>query len=379
MLRVSCFYGGTIGPRTITGGDRHGLEIWSAWSQREDCDLEVFTSYWGSELIKAFGYQLNTRATEEKPSEIGVSRLGYARRFTNALRTALSAPHADVVYAASPYFYDLLPALALKLRTRRSRLIVALFHLIPPPSKRTGSPVVNTIAWIEQRIMVFVARYFADHVIVDNAHLVEDLARLGVSRQRIVLSPMGVRHIPPRNGTAGACTFDAIYVGRLANPKGVPGLIRAWADVVRRIPSAKLALVGNNEVGFDAQRLVREAGLVGSVDIFSGLSDDQVQNALQQSKVFVTGSLEEGYGLSVLEALATGLPCVTFDIPAFQYAFPVGRYAARGYDEAALAQALIDVLIDDALRETLSRRIAEEVEIKTWPKIAQELWAICVH
>ena len=68
--------------------------------------------------------------------------------------------------------------------------------------------------------------------------------------------------------------MSSVYVGRLAAPKGVPGLIEAWKVVSQSIPNAKLALVGNNEVAFDAERLVRDAGLEGSVEVFLGLSDE---------------------------------------------------------------------------------------------------------
>lgn len=378
MTSVSCFYSGTIAPRTITGGDRHGLEVWTAWSTRDDCDLRVYTSYWGRELIKDFGYSLRTTITEDAPSAIGPSRLGYFRRFAKAFRAALRAPRADVAYAASPYFYDVIPAVALKLRAR-ARMVVALFHLIPPPWRRTGSPLINTMAWIEQRTMLWFVKRFADRIVVDNKDLVNDLSALGIPRDRIVLSLMGIREMPSTNGSAASPPrFDAIYVGRLAGPKGVPGLISAWKEVVAALPHAKLALVGNNEVAFDAQRLVNEAGLSGSIEVFLGLDDESVRKMLHGSRTFVTGSLEEGYGLSVLEALAAGLPCITFDIPAFREAFPFGRYAADRLDYPALASAAIRVLSDEGLQESLRMQISERVIIRTWPQIASELWTRCV-
>lgn len=377
MASVSCFYSGTIGPRTIAGGDRHGLEIWSAWSSRPDCSLCVYTSYWGRDLIQAFDYSLKAIATESEPSVIGPSRLGYFRRFARALVQALRAPHSDVVYAASPYFYDVLPAIVLKLRSR-ARMNVALFHLIPPPSRRTGSRVINTMAWVEQQTMLWFIKHFADRIVVDNTQLVRDLERIGIARDRIVLSPMGIRDLPHADAAVQCKRFDAIYVGRLAGPKGVPGLIDAWKRVTHAVPTAKLALVGNNEVAFDAERLVREAELQNCIGVFLGLSDEQVREMLFASRFFITASTEEGYGLAVLEALAAGLPCVTFDIPAFQAAFPHGRHPAKGFAYTDLADAAIDLLQNDALRESLRENIRTHVSVKTWPQIAGELWQHCV-
>lgn len=378
MPSMSCFYGGTIAAGTITGGDRHGLEVWSAWAQRDDCDLTVFTSFLGAELIHKFGYDLRVVISEPAPSTIGVSRLGYIHRFANQLRSALKAPVTNIVYSASPYFYDLIPSMVLKGRSPKSKLIIALFHLIPPPWKRNGSAIINTIAWLEQRLMVLLARRFADRIVVDNAELVNDLAAMGVTRSRIILSPMGIRQVCARK-TGNGSRFQSIYVGRLAAPKGVPGLISSWRRVVNALPHARLALVGNNEVGFDAQRAVQEAGLDASISVFSGLSDEEVRGMLDQSDTFITGSLEEGYGLSVLEALAAGLPCITFDIPAFKYAFPVGRYPAVRFQYDALADAAIELLSNDALRSELKSRIAEGVDVKTWPTVAKELWSATIE
>ncbi|MGZ3499581.1 MAG: glycosyltransferase family 4 protein [Vulcanimicrobiaceae bacterium] len=378
MTTIVCFYSGTVGPRAIAGGDRHGLEVWSAWSKRTDCAVNVLTSYWGRDLIETFGYPLRTQTVETRGVTIGPSRLRYIERFFGAMRMALRAGSCGVVYSASAYFYDLIAAICLKLRNRGSTLIVSVFHLIPPPWERTGSVAVNTLAWIEQRVMLAFLKVFADKVIVDNADLVRDFVRLGVPEGRIVLSSMGVPDLPDGDAVVQDKTYDAIYVGRLAVPKGVRGLIRAWSDVVSTIPTAKLALVGSTEDGFDAQVLVDALQLRDNVEIISGLSDVEVRRRLMRSRTFITGSLEEGYGLSVLEALAAGLPCITFDLPAFRYAFPVGRYAAASFDYADLAKAAIELIGNEQLRRAIAEEIRAKVVVKSWRTVADELWSSCV-
>jgi glycosyltransferase involved in cell wall biosynthesis len=376
-VRVECFYGGTIGPGVITGGDRHGLEVWSAWGHREGVNLHVNASALGIDLIERFGYPLTTRVTDTSTAIIGPSRLGYLRRCAAGVRAALQLRGVDVVYAASPYFYDLLPAVLAKMLNRSSRLLVALFHLIPPPWQRTGNRIVNTLAWIEQRLMIAVARAFADCIIVDNQDLVDDLVRLGFSRSRIVLSPMGVRDIGDAGPWSGA--FDAVYVGRLSGPKGVPGLIEAWKTVVAALPRARLGLVGNNEVGFDTEALIAKHDLEERITVLSGLSDSEVRSVLGASRAFITGSLEEGYGLSVLEALAAGLPCVTFDLPAFRFAFPTGRVVADPFgDYGALGRVAAALLGDERRYKNLRAEIETSVRVKTWNAVADDLWAACL-
>ena len=378
MTRIVCFYGGTVGPRAIAGGDRHALEVWSAWSRRSDCKLKVLTSYWGRDLIEGFGYPLATEAIERQGLTIGQSRLGFVKRCVSAMKMSMNAAPCDIVCSASAYFYDLFAAIALKMRNPGSRLIVSVFHLIPPPWKRSGNALVNTLAWVEQRTMLALIKIFADRVIVDNSDLVRDFARLGVPVGRIVLSSMGVPDLPSDDAVVHDKTYDAIYVGRLAVPKGVRGLIRAWSDVVTKIPTAKLALVGSTEDGFDAQILVDELQLRDNVEIISGLSDVEVRQRLMRSRTFITGSLEEGYGLSVLEALAAGLPCITFDLPAFRYAFPIGRHSAASFDYGDLAKAAIEVIGNERLRQSIADEIRTKVVVKPWRVVADELWSECI-
>lgn len=378
MTTIVCLYGGTVGRRAIAGGDRHALEVWSAWSKRRDCTIKVLTSYWGRDLIGAFGYPLSTEVVETAGVTIGPGRLRYIERFFNALRMAAGIRRCDIACSASAYFYDMLPAIFVKLRNRNAKLIVSVFHLIPPPWKRSGNALVNTLAWIEQRAMIVLLRLFADKLIVDNVDLVADFERLGVKRERIVLTSMGVRELNENGARTQEKTYDAIYVGRLAEPKGVRGLISSWRAVVTSMPDAKLALVGSIEDGFDPQLLIRDLDLCDNIEIFSGLGDAEVRRMLGRSRTFITGSLEEGYGLSVLEALATGLPCITFDLPAFRYAFPVGRYTAASFDYADLAKAAVELIGSEQLRSSMTQEIREKFAVRPWRVVADELWHSCI-
>jgi glycosyltransferase involved in cell wall biosynthesis len=283
-------------------------------------------------------------------------------------------PRGDIAYASSAYFYDLVPALWLKLRDK-ARLIVAIFHTIPPPWRRSGCVLTNTAAWVENRTMLSVARVFADRIVVDNAALVEELARLRFDRSRIVVSSMGAHVDIVRN--ARQFRYDAVYLGRFSAAKGLPCLIEAWERVTTARPGATLALVGADEVGFSVEQRILNSAAARNVRVFSGLSDKEVRAVLHEARVFVTASTEEGYGLALLEAMAVGLPCVTFDIPVFREVFPHGRYSAANFSSSGLAQALVDVLEDETLYDSLCYDMHNRVVIKDWSEVAADLWRSC--
>jgi glycosyltransferase involved in cell wall biosynthesis len=154
---------------------------------------------------------------------------------------------------------------------------------------------------------------------------------------------------------------EIIFVGRLVPNKGPLTMIRAAAAVNQRYPEARFTLVGD---GPQRQRLEREAarlGIAGAVR-FTGVRDD-IPKMLRQSTLFVRPSTLEGLPLTVLEAMACGLPVV---------ATPVGgtpevvRDGEQGLlvpvaDAAALAEAILKLLDDPAAAAEMGRRGRETV------------------
>jgi L-malate glycosyltransferase len=102
-----------------------------------------------------------------------------------------------------------------------------------------------------------------------------------------------------------------IFTGRLHPQKNLPLLLEAWTEVLRRSP-ANLILVGP---GNDRQQLTELAGSMGLADRvqFVGAVDNPAEY-LRAADVFVLPSVAEGMSNSLLEAMATALPCIVSGI-----------------------------------------------------------------
>jgi glycosyltransferase involved in cell wall biosynthesis len=107
-----------------------------------------------------------------------------------------------------------------------------------------------------------------------------------------------------------------IWVGRLVKKKGLETLIDAWAEVVRKRTKARLLIVGAGAgAGHpnDAEAALREAitarGLQATIKLTGPVQD--VERYLQASDLFVMTSEEEGFGNTLAEAMACGLPVIT--------------------------------------------------------------------
>ena len=155
----------------------------------------------------------------------------------------------------------------------------------------------------------------------------------------------------------------AIFTGRLVTTKGLPSLLRAWPAVIGRHPDALLVLVGSGGLGLqncenELKLQVAQSGLETSV-LFTG-SVGNVHEYLQAGDIFVFPSEREAFGISVIEAMAAGLPVVTTCIDGIKDIVRPGLDAlvvAPG-DDGALAAAMTQALDggDDIAAMTVAAR-----------------------
>jgi glycosyltransferase involved in cell wall biosynthesis len=117
----------------------------------------------------------------------------------------------------------------------------------------------------------------------------------------------------PAVGGADPEAHTCVALGRLSQEKGFDLLLEAWAGVMRARPETdwKLRIYGD---GPDRAALVRQAAAlgVGESVSFEGATN-RVPEALRGGSLYVSASRAEGFPMTLLEALACGLPCVAFD------------------------------------------------------------------
>lgn len=138
---------------------------------------------------------------------------------------------------------------------------------------------------------------------------------------------------------------NAVFVGRLADEKGLDTLIDAWPLVRAKHPRAVLTLVGEgpNRRSLEARALARDltVGTEGAVNFSGRLTDPD--SMLREAELFVLPSREEGMSIALLEAMALGIPLVASSIPGncrLITDFKHGRLASL--DPASLASVILE-------------------------------------
>ncbi len=131
---------------------------------------------------------------------------------------------------------------------------------------------------------------------------------------------------------------DVLFIGRLEyGHKGLDLLVEAWARCCSRI-DGNLLIAGT---GTDEARLraaIRAAGLSERVKMLGWLSGAEKFQALSNARLVVVPSRHETFGLVAIDALATGTPVITFNIPCLREIVPPGAgWMVEAFDVDALA------------------------------------------
>jgi len=206
--------------------------------------------------------------------------------------------------------------------------------------------------WLERRLSR------ATTAVICVAAAVRDLGlatgACGAGQSVVIHNAVDVTSFPalrPRSGPP-----RVISVGRFAFPKDFDTLVSALAKIR---PDYRAALVGDGpELAKVRTRLSRN-GSLQRVELLGSRRD--VPELLATSDIFVLSSRSEGFPVSILEAMAAGLPVVASDVGGIAEAVVHGEtgFLVPTGDAAALADALERLLADEALRSRFGRRARE--------------------
>lgn len=145
-----------------------------------------------------------------------------------------------------------------------------------------------------------------------------------------------------------------LFVGMLVFLKGVHVLIQAMEFVIRKIPDAKLVIIGQGGYKGQLEKLVSEFGLEGKVEFVDHIPQAALRGHMRSCRVLVLPSLSEGLGRVLVEAMACGKPVIGTDtggIPSLIHD-GINGFLVSPNDPGALAEKLIYLLSneDEAVR-----------------------------
>lgn len=217
----------------------------------------------------------------------------------------------------------------------------------------------------------------ADRVLVTSDYCGEVAARsYGLPRERLAVVPEGIapdawsglHERGQRRGTT------VLSVARQYPRKNTATLLRCLPRVLDRVPDARLRVVGGGPRLPALRELADDLGLGDAVAFLGEVEEaDELRAEFAAADLFCLPSRQEGFGIVFLEAMASGLPVVAGDAAAVPEVVPDGEAGllVPPEDERALADALVRLLGDPALRARMGARGRERARAFGWDRVAR--------
>ncbi len=287
----------------------------------------------------------------------------------------------DVVYCPNHLFQTVLVSI-LATKLSKSKMICWVRHTIPKPSERRAYKgfgffelVNNLLIYSSQLLAVRLINKYADVIFSYTNTVVDKMKSLGIRPDKVRLVRNGVDFYRIDAVEAGGQEFyDACNVGANLGPrKGLVDLIKSWRIVCDTISDAKLVIIGRFRQWQNlANNLIADLKLTDNVVLASEISDSMKISIFKRSRIFVFPSYEEGWSQSISEALACGLPVVSYHIPELVEIYGNLLSLVPAGDAAGLGAKEIALLVNPENQPDKVEERKEFARMHLWEKVAAE-------
>lgn len=164
-----------------------------------------------------------------------------------------------------------------------------------------------------------------------------------------------------------------VYVGRVKKYKQLNHLIEAFKGVKQMVPEAELVIAGKGDVHEELIELAKKIGV--EFTCIKEISEEEKVRLLQKAWVYVTTSMKEGWGITVIEANACGTPVVAYDVAGLREAVKNGEtgYLVTYGDTKELTKKITDILLNHRLRQEMSANAVKWAKKFNWEKASAKM------
>jgi glycosyltransferase involved in cell wall biosynthesis len=264
----------------------------------------------------------------------------------------LRLPHRyDMVIASSQLPVEIFAARELARRSR-ARLAVKVHHVLHAQTGRHG--FYDRLFLLSERFSCRQIHRHADLVFCSVPAVAADYRKLeeslGLTPREPIISGYGIDLSELADADPMPPSHDVVFLGRMHEQKGVFDLARYWQEVRRGLPTARLVVVGEGPHRNQVMQQFAGLGLADSARFTGGVDDARKNEALRQARLGISLSREEGWGLSITEFLAAGLPVVACHLPVLDHVFPEQLEMVPAGDWRAAAARTVELLRDEPRR-----------------------------
>lgn len=206
-----------------------------------------------------------------------------------------------------------------------------------------------------------------------------ELIKLGINADKISVVPNGI--ILEKYRKAGKNYFKRIdtegeillFVGQPTRRKGWKYFLEAMPEILDKFPEAKAVFIGYRQ-NKELEDRCRDLGIENSAKFLGFLPEKAKIGALKSSDLFVFPTLYEGFGITLIEAMASGLPVVTTDVAGNKEIIENRKNGilAKPKDSKAVAKACIELLENKKTAGRIRKNNLKKAAQYDWKKIAKK-------
>jgi glycosyltransferase involved in cell wall biosynthesis len=377
-LTVAIVANSLVSPATMSGGDKILLELAKRWKEAGQTALDLHLCLDAAILFQRNVPNLSCRLLSTASLQRFGVVTGYMIRLFQSLSILKNTRAPSIVFSSSDFLMDFFPSWLLNRRFRGSRLACAVYLLAPSPFTVKYARSVRGFAYFfSQRIALGFMKLCADRVYVLNENDKEFLVRMGLrAKVKVIRGGVDLEAIRETKPSPSG-NYDACFIGRIHEQKGVDDLIEIWKLVCNARRQSKLAIIGWGEERRVAHLKTRisDQGLSDNIDFLGFLDSAEKIATLKASKILVFPSLRESWGLVVCEAIAAEVPVVSYDLNVLKANFPAGLTTVPLGDKIGFSRAIIELLEDANRYESLRLQCSRIAKTFSWDEVAQETLA----
>lgn len=324
-------------------------------------EITLFSSSWKDRPAADIGRELpNVRIIDRR---IPVAALSLAwHRLGWPPVEALAGGTYDAAHSPHPL---LLPS-----RSAAQLVTIHDLHFLAHP-ERTSREVRRDYPWLARTH----AR-LADRIIVSSRFAAGEVQRaFDVPLEKIAVCPAGAPDWA-KNLQGGDPNGYLLFLGTLDARKNIGGLLAAYQRLLARRPAVPRLVMAGGTGGGEATKWlenIAKGPLAGSVEHLGYVGDDARASLFQGARIFVLPSFEEGFGLPVLEAMAAGVPVVASNRGSLPEVIGEAGLLIEPDDPESLVSAIVRILAEPELWQTLRRRGLDRARQFSWKQTAGDV------
>lgn len=269
-----------------------------------------------------------------------------------------------------PRTADLFHGLNQRIDSVRYRRVVSTFHDLFVLSAEYSTPEFRERFAAQART----AAERSDLIIAVSmftARQVEQLLKVEPARIRVI--PHGMRRVAP-----GARLTNRermiLFVGALQRRKNIVRLVEAFEGVP---PGWKLVLAGSFGFGArEALERIDRSSRKDDIQVLGYVPEPVLEDLYRRASIFAFASLDEGFGMPLLDAMARGVPVLTSNTSALPEVSGDAALLVDPLDVNSIADGLRKLTNDDMLRADLVQKGLKRSEAFTWEKAVEGTWNV---